>query len=301
MTAFLLAKLCKDAGLPDGVLNIIHGLGHTVGAAITEHPLIHAISFTGGTKTGETIARVAAPHFKKLSLELGGKNPNIIFADADIDEAALISARAAFTNQGEICLCGSRIMIERSIYDTFRTKFLDHVRAFIVGDPLDDSSHQGALVSQAHLDKVLEYIELAKQEGGSIAIGGKRMYLNGRCVGGYFIEPTVIEGLDCTCRTNQEEIFGPVVTLMPFDNEIEVIAMANSTQYGLAAMIWTQNVARAHRVAAQLESGIVWINCWMVRDLRTPFGGVKNSGVGREGGFEAFKFFTEVKNVCLKI
>lgn len=301
MTAYLLAGICKEAGLPDGVLNIVHGLGHEVGAAMSEHRDIHAISFTGGTRTGSIIARTAAPMFKKLSLELGGKNPNIVFADCNLDDAALTSARAAFTNQGEICLCGSRIFIERSIYAEFREKFLQNVRKFTVGDPLDPATRQGALVSQAHLEKVLNYIEIAKEEGGTIALGGRQIHPEGRCANGWFVEPTVIEGLGADCRINQEEIFGPVVSLVPFDTEDEALAMANSTPYGLAAVVWTENLSKAHRVAAKLESGIVWINCWMVRDLRTPFGGVKHSGVGREGGFEALKFFTEPKNVCVKM
>lgn len=301
MTAYLLAELCQKAGMPPGVLNIVHGLGTKVGAAITEHPDIHAISFTGGTKTGADIARTAAPMFKKLSLELGGKNPNIIFDDCNIEEAALQSARAAFTNQGEICLCGSRIFVQKSIYDAFKEEFLGNVSKFTVGDPLEITSKQGALVSKSHFEKVLSYIELAKEEGGTILSGGKVVSPVGRCKGGWFIEPTVIEGLSHDCRTNQEEIFGPVATLIPFETEEEVVAMANSTNYGLAAVIWTENLSRAHRVAANLQSGIVWVNCWMVRDLRTPFGGVKHSGVGREGGFEALKFFTEPKNICIKL
>lgn len=301
MTAFLLAELCQKAGMPAGVLNIVHGLGAKVGSAITEHPDIHAISFTGGTTTGENIARTAAPMFKKLSLELGGKNPNIVFDDCNLAEATLQSARAAFTNQGEICLCGSRIFVQQSIYESFKKEFLAHVGKFTVGDPLELTSKQGALVSKAHYEKVLSYIEVAKQEGGTILCGGNAVHPEGRCTDGWFIEPTVIEGLTHDCRVNQEEIFGPVATLIPFENEEEVLAMANSTNYGLAAVVWTENLSKAHRVAAKLQSGIVWINCWMVRDLRTPFGGVKHSGVGREGGFEALKFFTEPKNICLKL
>jgi aminomuconate-semialdehyde/2-hydroxymuconate-6-semialdehyde dehydrogenase len=295
----MLGDICNEAGLPAGVLNIVHGLGNKVGAAIVSHPLVKAISFTGGTATGATIAREAAPQFKKLSLELGGKNPNIVFADCALEEAAVQSARAAFTNQGEICLCGSRLFVERSIYDRFKERFLDEVKKFTVGDPLEPKTRQGAIVAKVHYDKVLSYIELAKEEGGNIVCGGKGVIVEGRCEQGWFIEPTVIEGLSASCRTNQEEIFGPVVTLIPFDSEEEVIAMANSTKYGLASVIWTENVRKAHRVAAQMESGIVWVNCWLNRDLRTPFGGVKQSGVGREGGNEALRFFTEAKNVCI--
>lgn len=301
MTAYLLGELCNEAGLPKGVLNIIQGYGPKVGAAIVSHPQIPVISFTGGTKTGEWIARTAAPMFKKLSLELGGKNPNLIFADCNFEEAVKTAVTAAFSNQGEICLCGSRIFVEKSIYDKFKEAFIKRVSTLKVGDPLNDENRMGAMVSKPHMEKVLSYIDLAKQEGGTILYGGKQLHPEGKNKNGFFIEPTVIEGLAYDCRTNQEEIFGPVVTLTPFETEQEVLTMANSTQYGLAATIWTENLSRAHRIAAQLHSGIIWINCWLLRDLRTPFGGMKNSGVGREGGFEALRFFTEEKNVCVKL
>ncbi len=301
MTAFLLSKLCIEAGLPNGVLNIVHGVGPKTGQAIVEHPEITAISFTGGTVTGKKIAATAAPMFKKLSLELGGKNPNIIFADCDFEQAVHTSIQSSFSNQGEICLCGSRIFVERSLYDSFIEAFVLRVKALTVGDPLEEKTKVGALVSEAHMNKVLSYIELAKQEGGKILTGGGQLKIEGRCTNGYFVEPTVIIGLDHTCRTNQEEIFGPVVTIMPFDTEDQVIAYANSTTYGLSATLWTENLKRAHRVAAQLKSGIIWVNCWLFRDLRTPFGGMKQSGVGREGGWEALRFFTEAKNVCVKL
>jgi len=301
MTAFLLSDLCIQAGLPKGVLNIVHGLGPKVGAAIVSHPQIPAVSFTGGTKTGEWIAKTAGPLFKKLSLELGGKNPNLIFADCNFDEAVKTSVNAAFSNQGEICLCGSRIFVEKSIYEKFKEAFLKRVSTLKVGDPLKDDSRMGAIVSQQHFDKILSYIDLAKQEGGTLLTGGKSIKMDGKNAKGFFIEPTVFENLPHDCRTNQEEIFGPVVTLSSFETEEEALMMANSTQYGLAGTIWTENLSRAHRVAAKLHSGIIWINCWLFRDLRTPFGGMKNSGVGREGGFEALKFFTEEKNVCIKL
>ncbi|MDX2301772.1 MAG: aldehyde dehydrogenase [Microscillaceae bacterium] len=301
LTAFLLSEICREAELPPGVLNIVHGLGSKAGAAIVAHPEIKAISFTGGTKTGESIARTAAPMFKKLSLELGGKNPNIIFADSNYEEMLKTTLRSSFDNQGQICLCGSRIFVERPIYEKFKHDFVQRTQALIIGDPLKTDTYLGALVSEAHLQKVLSYVALAKEEGGHILTGGKRIYLEGRCAGGYFMEPTIIENLSYDCRTNQEEIFGPVVTLMPFDTEEEVIKYANSVRYGLAASIWTNDINRSSRVAQQLQSGIVWVNCWMLRDLRTPFGGMKDSGVGREGGFEAIKFFTEAKNVCVKI
>ena len=313
MTAFMLSKLFIEAGLPPGVLNIIHGTGPKVGSAIVAHKDIKAISFTGGTKTGEEIARTAAPMFKKLSLELGGKNPNIIFADCNYDEMLATTVRSSFSNQGEICLCGSRIFVERPIYEKFKTDFVERVSALKVGDPTDPATDVGAIVSRQHFEKILSYIDLAETEGGTVLTGGQLMD-SGQWImdnpkseiqnpksKGWFIQPTVIEGLSHDCRTNQEEIFGPVVTIMPFDTEDEVLGYANSVRYGLAATVWTENLSRAHRISSKLESGIVWVNCWMLRDLRTPFGGVKDSGLGREGGFEALRFFTEEKNVCVRL
>ncbi|MGV3612936.1 MAG: aldehyde dehydrogenase [Fluviicola sp.] len=296
-TAYLLSEVVKESGMPAGVLNIIHGLGQFAGDAIVKHPKIKAISFTGGTKTGEYIAQTAGPMFKKLSLELGGKNPNIIFADCDFDEMIKTTVRSSFANQGQICLCGSRIFIERSIYDKFKTAFIARVEQLTVSNPSDPKAKMGAVVSKPHMEKVLSYIELAKEEGGTILTGGNRVILDAPYNEGYYIAPTVIEGLAYDCRTNQEEIFGPVVTLTPFDTEEEVLMMANSTVYGLSATIWTSDLKRAHRTADKVHAGIVWINSWLVRDLRTPFGGVKASGVGREGGWEALRFFTEAKNV----
>jgi aminomuconate-semialdehyde/2-hydroxymuconate-6-semialdehyde dehydrogenase len=307
VTAFLLSKICKEAGLPDGVLNIVHGKGATTGEAIVKHPDIKAISFTGSTKAGERIASIAAPMFKKLSLELGGKNPNIIFADtaqsAESWKKMLFNTiRSSFANQGEICLCGSRILIEETIYEKFKTDFIDWInKGLKVGDPLEEESKQGAIVSKVHFEKIMRCIDTAKQEGGKILCGGRSVKLGGRCESGYFIEPTVVEGLGPECQTNQEEIFGPVVTLQSFRTEEEALQLANATQYGLAASIWTNDISRANRVAAKVESGIIWINCWLLRDLRTPFGGMKNSGVGREGGWEALRFFTEAKNVCIQL
>ena len=301
MTAYLLSKICIEAGLPAGVLNIVHGLGHKVGDALSRDPKVKAISFTGGTKTGETIARIAAPMFKKLSLELGGKNPNIIFADCDFKKALSTTIRSSFANQGQICLCGSRIFVERPIYEKFRDEFVQKVSESKVSYPTDPDAKLGALVSKPHLEKVLSYVTLAKEEGGTVLTGGEQVFLAGEYSEGYYMRPTVIEGLSYDCRTNQEEIFGPVVTITPFDTEEEVLMMANSTQYGLSATLWTENLTRAHRMADQLHTGIVLINAWLVRDLRTPFGGAKNSGVGREGGFEALHFFTEPKNVFVQL
>lgn len=301
MTAHLLAEACIEAGMPAGVLNIVYGYGGKVGSAIVKHPGIKAITFTGGTKTGKEIASVAAPMFKKLSLELGGKNPNIIFADCNYEKMLGTTLLSSFRNQGEICLCGSRIFIEKSIYEKFNKDFVEQTKLLKVGDPLQSDTDQGAIVSKEHMEKVLSYIQLAKDEGGTILTGGGKIEPEGRCKNGWFIEPTIIEGLPYNCRTNQEEIFGPVVTLIPFETEEEALIMANNTEYGLASIIWTENLSRAHRIASKIQTGIVWINCWMVRDLRTPFGGMKSSGVGREGGMEALRFFTEAKNVCVKL
>jgi aminomuconate-semialdehyde/2-hydroxymuconate-6-semialdehyde dehydrogenase len=296
LTANHLAELSIAAGVPPGVINIVHGVGQKAGRALTSHPDVPLISFTGGTVTGAAVAANAAPLFKKISLELGGKNPNVVFADADLDDCIATSIRSSFWNQGEICLCGSRIFVDRSIYDTFVERFVEATKKLRIGDPLDDKTDIGALISEAHLQKVLGYIELAKKEGGTIVTGGNRVDRQG-----FFVEPTVITGLGCECRVLQEEIFGPVVTVTPFDREDEAIAFANSTRYGLASMIWTRDLQRAHRVAAAIDSGTVWINCWLLRDLRVPFGGMKESGVGREGGFESLRFFTEAKNVCVKL
>jgi len=300
-TAYLLSEILDEIGFPKGVLNIVHGLGAEVGAAIVAHHDTNIISFTGGTQTGKAISSVAAPMFKKISLELGGKNANVVFDDCDFEDAVNTSVRASFANQGQICLCGSRIYVQRGIYEKFKAAFLKRVNGLTVADPLTNEARMGAVVSKEHMEKVLSYIELAKDEGGTLLTGGHRVQLEGRCEKGYFIAPTVFEDLPAGCRTNQEEIFGPVVTLTPFDTEEEALAMANGTAYGLAATIWTSDLKTAHRMAAGLHAGIIWVNCWLLRDLRTPFGGVKQSGVGREGGFEALRFFTEPKNICIKL
>ena len=290
LTANRLAELSLDAGIPPGVINIVHGLGGRAGRALTTHDDVAAISFTGGTVTGAAVAANAAPRFKKLSLELGGKNPTIVFADADMNEAFKTTTRAAFWNQGEICLCGSRVFVEESIYEKFVEGFVRLAKDLRIGEDI------GALISAAHMQKVLGYVDLAKEEGGTIAAGGRRVDRKG-----YFVEPTVITGLGTNCRVLQEEIFGPVVTITPFRDEAEAIAFANSTRYGLSSSVWTRDLSRAHRVAAAIESGTVWINCWLLRDLRVPFGGMKESGVGREGGVDSLHFFTEPKNVCVKL
>lgn len=299
LTGYLLGKICNEANLPAGVLNIIHGTGPGCGEAIVKHPKIKAISFTGSTRAGKQIASVAAPMFKKISLELGGKNPNLIFADCDWELMMQTTIRSSFSNQGQICLCGSRILIEDSIYDKFKTEFVERTRKLKIGDPLLNESRMGAVVGDMHFNKVKDCIKLAKEEGGTILTGGNAVNPEGRCANGYFIEPTVIEGLGPSCRTNMEEIFGPVVTLQKFNGMEEALSLANSSDYGLACTIWTKDINKANQIAARIQAGIVWVNCWLHRDLRTPFGGVANSGVGREGGWEAMRFFTEPKNVCI--
>ena len=300
VTAAMLGEICNQAGLPAGVLNIVHGTGPAVGEAIVKYEGIKAISFTGSTAVGKRIAGICADQLKKASLELGGKNPVIIFADCDYEEMLETTLRSSFSNQGQICLCGSRILVQKSIYEKFVTDFTARVKAMKIGDPSDDKTDIGALISAGHMQKVMSYIELAQMEGGKIECGGHPVKMPAPFEGGYFVEPTVITGLVQNCRTNQEEIFGPVVTIMPFETENEAIAMANHTTYGLASVIWTNHLARAHRLAGELHSGIVWINSWLLRDLRTPFGGVKQSGVGREGGWEAIRFFTEAKNITIR-
>jgi aminomuconate-semialdehyde/2-hydroxymuconate-6-semialdehyde dehydrogenase len=299
-TAFLLGELCIKAGFPKGALNILHGDGPSTGKAMVEHPQIKAISFTGSTRAGKEIATIASPAFKKVSLELGGKNPNVVFADCDFDLAVRTSVQASFQNQGEICLCGSRVYIQRSIYEPFKQAFIERASKLKVGPPLDESCQLGAIVSKVHFDKVMGCIETAKAEGGTILVGGNAVQLEGEFSGGWYIQPTVIEGLSNACKTNQEEIFGPVVTLQAFDTEEEALALANDCGYGLASTVFTTDLNKAHRFAAGIQTGMVWINCWLHRDLRTPFGGVKSSGTGREGGWEAMRFFTEPKNVCIK-
>jgi aminomuconate-semialdehyde/2-hydroxymuconate-6-semialdehyde dehydrogenase len=297
-TAFKLGEICQDAGLPPGVLNIIHGQGSIAGDALVNHSKIKAISFTGGTTTGKLIAKKTASSFKKLSLEMGGKNPSIIFSDCDFDKMMKTVVRSSFSNQGQICLCSSRILVEESIYEKFKTNFIQRVSDLRMGDPSEIETQFGALSSKGHFDKVIDYIEIAKQEGGKILVGGNAKKLNGRCGNGWFIEPTIIEGLNNSCRTNQEEIFGPLVTLQSFKSEKDAIQLANETEYGLSATIWTEDNEKANRVSALIDAGVIWVNCWLVRDLRTPFGGMKQSGLGREGGDEALRFFTEPKNIC---
>ncbi|MFB4161262.1 aldehyde dehydrogenase [Geomicrobium sp. JSM 1781026] len=299
MTATVLAEICKEAGVPDGVVNVVHGFGPgSAGEAISAHDDVDAITFTGETSTGTAIMKAAAPTLKKLSYELGGKNPNIIFADSDLDEVVETTIKSSFINQGQVCLCGSRIYVERGAYDEFLEKFAAKTKELKVGNPFDADVNLGAMISKEHYERVLSYIELAKEEGGEFLTGGQ---VTEGMDKGYYINPTIITGLDRSSRCVREEIFGPVVTVIPFDLEDEVIGQVNDTHYGLAASIWTNDLRRAHRVADAVEAGIIWVNTWFLRDLRTPFGGMKQSGVGREGGIHSFEFYSELKNVTIKL
>ena len=297
-TAYMLGQICKNAFLPKGVINIIHGSGQLTGNPLVAHPKIKAISFTGGTLTGASIAKKAAPSFKKVSLEMGGKNPAIIFEDCDYKKMLETIVRSSFSNQGQICLCSSRLLIEDSIYEKFKLDFVEKVSDLVIGDPENIDTQFGSISSRSHFKKILNYIEKAKKEGARILSGGNSIKFAGRCKRGWFIEPTVIEGLDNLSVLNQEEIFGPVVTLQSFRSEGMAIKIANEIDYGLSATIWTKDKEKGQRLANKIDAGVIWVNCWMVRDLRTPFGGMKRSGLGREGGEEALKFFTEQKNIC---
>ena len=301
VTAAMLGELAQKIGFPEGVLNIVHGLGHKVGQALVEHPDVKAISFTGSTVIGKKIAAHCGPALKKVSLELGGKNPTIIFGDAPRKNLIDTLMRSAFQNSGQICLCGSRILIEKSIYKEIRDELVTRAKQMRVGDPSDTKTQMGSMISKLHFDKVMSHIELAKTEGGILLSGGNAVNPSGRCENGWFIAPTLFEHLGPYTRTNQEEIFGPVVTLQPFNDETEAIALANASDYGLAASIWTSDIRRAHHVANAVDCGIIWINSWLQRDLRTPFGGMKQSGMGREGGLDAMRFFTETKNICIDL
>jgi aminomuconate-semialdehyde/2-hydroxymuconate-6-semialdehyde dehydrogenase len=299
MTAYLLSEIALEVGLPKGVLNILHGRGSEVGAPLVSHPSVKAVSFTGSTQTGRSIAQATAGTFKKISLEMGGKNANIVFADCDFDKAVETTVRSSFANQGQICLCGSRIFVEKSIYEKFKTALVEKTLALKQGNPLNLDTQQGAVVSKEHQEKVLSYIQHAKDAHAEILCGGGKAKRSQDLAGGYYIEPTLMEGLSYDSKINQEEIFGPVATLTPFETEEELLKMVNSTKYGLAASLWTQDLHRGHRMAQKIECGIVWVNTWMLRDLRTPFGGIKESGVGREGGKHALEFMSEVKNICI--
>ena len=300
LTANLLCEILVTIDFPPGVINVVHGLGPNAGQAILEHPQIKAISFTGGTSTGKIVAKTAAPMFKKLSLELGGKNATIILDDADLPTAAKGAARAAFTNSGQVCLCGSRILIDAKIYDEFMPLFIKEVEAMKVGNPVEQDTDIGSVISLDHMEKVLSYIELAKQEGGDITTGGNRLNLPEPNSNGAFISPTVVDGLSIDSRCATEEIFGPVASVHQFTGDDEAVRMANITEYGLAGSIWTSNLTRGKSVAENIESGVLWVNTWLHRDLRTPFGGVKNSGIGREGGDWSLNFFSELTNICVK-
>ncbi|WP_028987483.1 aldehyde dehydrogenase [Thermicanus aegyptius] len=298
MTATLLAEVIKEAGVPDGVVNVVHGFGpNSAGSFLTEHPDVNAISFTGETHTGKIIMAAASKSLKRLSFELGGKNPYIIFEDANLDEVIETTIQSSFSNQGEVCLAGSRIYVQRPIYDQFLERFVERTKQLIVGDPFDPKTNVGALISKEHLERVNGYLDIARNEG-RILLGGKRPEGMEK---GYYLEPTIVVDLPEQCRVVKEEVFGPVASILPFDTEEEVIARANATEYGLSATIWTNDLRRAHRVAHQIEAGVIWINTWFLRDLRTPFGGMKHSGIGREGGAHSVEFYSELTNITVKL
>ncbi|RLA02921.1 MAG: 5-carboxymethyl-2-hydroxymuconate semialdehyde dehydrogenase [Gammaproteobacteria bacterium] len=303
MTAMLTAEVINEI-LPPGVFNVVQGLGSdSAGAALSEHPDVDGITFTGETTTGKTIMRAAADGLKKLSFELGGKNPNIVFADADLEDALTMTLRSSFANQGEVCLCGSRIYVQRPIFDQFVTGLVAKVKANVkVGDPSDPASTMGSLVSKEHFQRVMSFVESAREDGATFECGGKIPdNLPDHLAEGVFLEPTVVTGLTPDCKAQRQEIFGPMVSIVPFDTEEEVLELANDTRYGLGATVWTTNLGTAHRMSAALEAGIIWVNTWFLRDLRTPFGGMKNSGIGREGGVHSLEFYSELKNVCIKL
>lgn len=299
LTADLLMKTIDEIGLPKGVVNLVHGDGMGAGSPLVSHENVSLVSFTGGTSTGSIVAKSAASSFKKLSLELGGKNASIIFDDCNLENTVKGVVRSGFLNQGQVCLCGSRILVQEKIYDEFVKKFVSEVQNMKIGDPSDENTKLGALISPEHLSKVEEYIEIAKDEGGTVLTGGypnlPKEFKNGN-----WISPTVIADLDVNSRCSTEEIFGPVVTIHKFSNEKEAVEIANNTRYGLAGSIWTNDLEKANRVAESIHTGMIWINTWLHRDLRVPFGGVKDSGVGREGGKWSLSFFSEAMNICIK-
>ena len=301
MTAYLLSKVINEVGLPKGVCNFVYGHGAEAGEALVTHPAVSLVSFTGGTSTGSKIAEKAAAQFKKLSLELGGKNANIIFKDADLEKALETTLKSSFLNQGEICLCGSRIFVQEPIFNEFKAEFVKRTKELVVGDPKNEKSFMGPLVSKEHFEKVKACIEQAKQDQGVLLAGEETLNLTAEFKSGYFLRPTIIDELSDCSDLQQTEIFGPVVTLRSFKYPKDAVKWANTTPYGLSASIWTSDLKRAHKVAAQLDAGTVWVNTWLKRDLRMPFGGVKDSGVGREGGEDSLKFFTESKTVCVSL
>lgn len=301
LSAFYLSSLLQEAGLPKGVVNFVFGRGEAAGEALVKHKDVPAISFTGGTKTGQKIYSLASKHCKKISLELGGKNAQIVFADCDLDKCLATSTKAAFLNQGEICLCSSRIFVEDKIYKEFVEKFSQKTNNIVVGPPSEEKSFIGAINSEAHLNKILSYVEEAKKLGGNILCGGERLYFKGKSREGYYMSPTVITDLDPNSKVMQEEVFGPLVCISPFKSEDEAISLANNVRYGLSASLWTSSLNRAHKISQKLDVGQVWVNTWMKRDLRTPFGGCKESGFGREGGKHSLDFFSEVKNICIQL
>ena len=300
-TATLLAEVFNEVGAPKGLYNVVHGRGIEAGTALTNHPTVKAISFTGGTQTGRYVAQSGAEQFKKMSLEMGGKNAAIVFEDADIDRTVKGIRRASFLNQGQICLCASRILVHRPIYDDFVSCLVESIKDLNVGDPQQPNSDLGSLISHEHQAKVMGFVQSALADGGTVLCGGEIPEMPEDLQEGAWFQPTVIVDVETSCKISMEEVFGPVVVVHPFDTEEEAIEIANGTQYGLASTIWTQKLERAHRVAAAMDTGLVWVNTWLHRDLRTPFGGMKNSGIGREGGHYSLDFYSNAQNICISL
>lgn len=302
LTVSVLGEIAKEAGIPDGVVNIVHGFGgNSTGEYMTTHPEVDLVSFTGETSTGKAIMKNGADTLKKVSFELGGKAANIVFEDADLDKAIPVSIQAAFMNSGQVCLAGSRILVQRSIMDEFIERFKKATSELVVGDPQDGKTNMGPVVSEEHYTKVTSYLDIAKEENSTLIYGGKRPELPSHLSEGYYLEPTIYLQDNPKARICQEEIFGPIVTIIPFDTDEEALEIANDTDYGLNAVVWTENLQRAHHISHNVRAGTIWVNCWFVRDLRAPFGGFKKSGVGREGGHHSLEFFTEAKNICIAL
>jgi aminomuconate-semialdehyde/2-hydroxymuconate-6-semialdehyde dehydrogenase len=301
-TATLLAEAMKEAGIPDGVYNVVHGFGeNSAGEFLTQHPDVNAVTFTGESQTGAAIMKTVAVSVKPVSFELGGKNAAIVFADCNFEEAVNGISEAVFLNTGQVCLCAERVYVERAVFDRFVSALKSKAESLRIGSPLEKTTDLGPLISAQHRKKVLSYYRLAREEGATVVTGGGVPEFGNVLDQGFYVQPTIYTGLRESARCVKEEIFGPVCHIAPFDTEEEAVSLANDTRYGLAASIWTTNLKRGHRVAQQMKAGITWVNCWFLRDLRTPFGGAGLSGIGREGGMHSLNFYSELNNICIRL